>query len=147
MSAVINAIHYCVPAQRLTQAELAARFGAGPVQSIAKMSGILERRVAPPGVTAADLAYGAARGLLAARGVAPATIDLLIFASQTPDYQIPATACVLQHRLGLRMDFGRSPRRARRRLVIAPAARLLCANGERGWNIDNWAIRDCWSLS
>jgi 3-oxoacyl-[acyl-carrier-protein] synthase-3 len=104
MPAVISALHYCVPAQRLTQAELTARFGAGPVQSIAKMSGIIERRVAPPGVTAADLAYGAARGLLAARAVDPATIDLLIFASQTPDYQIPATACVLQHRLGLRMD-------------------------------------------
>jgi 3-oxoacyl-[acyl-carrier-protein] synthase-3 len=104
MPAVISALHYCVPAQRLTQTDLAARFGTGPVQSIAKMSGIRERRVAPPGVTAADLAYVAARGLLAARAVDPATIDLLIFASQTPDYQIPATACILQHRLGLPMD-------------------------------------------
>ena len=65
------------------------------------MAGVKERRVVKPGQTAADLAYCAAKRLFEARQIDPAEIDLIIFASQTGDYQIPATACVLQGRLGL----------------------------------------------
>jgi len=68
------------------------------------MSGIQDRRVAPEGVTAADLAACAAERLLTAKGIRREEIDLVIFASQTPDYQIPATACVLHERLGLGQD-------------------------------------------
>lgn len=101
MNAAITAIHYCLPPLRLGQEELARRFDPKQVAAIAKMAGITERRVAPPGVTASDLAFVAAQRLLAARGIAPAEIDLLVFVSQTGDYQIPATACVLHGRLGL----------------------------------------------
>lgn len=101
MNSAITAIHYCVPQQRLTNDDLVPRFGAQHMESILKMSGIRERRVVAPGETAADLAYWAARRLLDDRQIDPASIDLLIFASQTGDYQVPATACVLHERLGL----------------------------------------------
>jgi 3-oxoacyl-[acyl-carrier-protein] synthase-3 len=101
MRAAITAIHHCVPARRLTQAELDERFGAKQVQSIAKLSGIRERRVVAPGMTASDLAFAAADRLLTTRGVDRGSVDLLLFATQTGDYQIPATACVLHERLGL----------------------------------------------
>lgn len=101
MNAAITALHYCLPPVRLDQAELARRFDPKQVAAIAKMSGITERRIAPPGVTASDLAFVAAQRLLAARGIAPAEIDLLVFVSQTGDHQIPATACGLHGRLGL----------------------------------------------
>lgn len=101
MNSTITAVHYCVPRQRLTHAELVERFGAQHMEAIVKMSGIRERRVVAPGETAADLAYWAARRLLDDRQIDPASIDLLIFASQTGDYQVPATACVLHERLGL----------------------------------------------
>ncbi|MCS6880178.1 MAG: ketoacyl-ACP synthase III [Oscillochloridaceae bacterium] len=101
MNSAITAVHYCVPRQRLTHAELVERFGAQHMEAIVKMSGIRERRVVAPGETAADLAYWAARRLLDDRQIDPASIDLLIFASQTGDYQVPATACVLHERLGL----------------------------------------------
>ena len=101
MAAAITAIHYCLPPGRLTNDELAERFGAKQISSIVKMAGISERRIAPPGVTASDLAFVAAQRLLQSRGIAPAEIDLLVFVSQTGDYQIPATACVLHGRLGL----------------------------------------------
>jgi len=101
MNSAITAVHYCVPRQRLTHNELVERFGAQHMESILKMSGIRERRVVAPGETAADLAYWAARRLLDDRQLDPASIDLLIFASQTGDYQVPATACVLHERLGL----------------------------------------------
>lgn len=101
MNSTITAMHYCVPKRRLTNDELAERFGERQLKSIVKMAGIRERRITAPGETASDLAYWAATRLLEDRGLDPVTIDLIIFASQTCDYQLPATACVLHERLGL----------------------------------------------
>ena len=101
MSAAIRAMHYCLPKERLNNATLEERFGTKALDSIVNMAGIHERRIVTPGVTAADLAYVAAQGLLADCHIDLHSIDLLVFTSQTPDYQIPATACVLHGRLGL----------------------------------------------
>src|SRR5437868_13008958 len=67
----------------------------------AKLCGIEARHVAPDGVCASDLCFTAANHLLDGLGWARESIDMLIFLSQTPDYIVPATSCVLQHRLGL----------------------------------------------
>ncbi|HTB63226.1 MAG TPA: ketoacyl-ACP synthase III [Opitutales bacterium] len=99
--AALTAIHHCLPARRLTEAELEARFGAKNVQSIAKLSGIRERRIVEPGMTAADLAYSAADRLLTTRNIPRESIDLLIVTTQTGDYQIPGTSYVLHERLRL----------------------------------------------
>lgn len=99
---VITAMHYCLPPGRLTNDELAQRFDPKLLASIVKMSGITERRVAAPETTASDLAFVAAQRLLADRDLAPEDIDLLVFVSQTGDHQIPATACLLHGRLGLK---------------------------------------------
>lgn len=101
MNTAITAMHYCVPKKRLTNEELAQRFGEQHLKSIFKMAGIRERRVVSDGETASDLAYWAARRLINDRQLDPKEIDLLILASQTADYQVPATACVLHGRLGL----------------------------------------------
>jgi 3-oxoacyl-[acyl-carrier-protein] synthase-3 len=97
----IARIAHALPATTLSYAQVVERFGEKPVASIYKMSGIRDRRVVAPGQCASDLAVAAARRLLAHAGVDRAAIDLLIFASQTPDYRIPATACRLQAELGL----------------------------------------------
>jgi 3-oxoacyl-[acyl-carrier-protein] synthase III len=101
MNTIITGMHYCVPRRRLLNEQLIERFGERQIKSIVKMAGIQERRVVEPGQTASDLACYAAKRLLADRQVEPSEIDLLIFASQTGDYQIPATACVLHGKLGL----------------------------------------------
>ena len=101
MNAAVTAIHYCLPPGRSTNEELALRFDPRLLNSISKMAGITERRVAPAGVTASDLAQVAAQRLMESRGVAPEQIDLLVFVSQTGDHQIPATACSLHGRLKL----------------------------------------------
>ena len=101
MNTIITGMHYCVPRRRLTNEELATRFDGRQLKSIIKMAGIQERRVVAAGETASDLAYWAAKRLLEDRKVDPGEIDLVIFASQTGDYQIPATACVMHGRLGL----------------------------------------------
>lgn len=101
VNTTITGMHYCVPQQRLTNEDLAERFGERQIASIIKMAGIRERRVVSPGETAADLAYWAARRLIDDRQIDPKEIDLLIFATQTGDYQIPATACIMHERLHL----------------------------------------------
>ena len=100
-SSSISAIHYCIPERRLSSADLYERFGEKSVRSIEKMAGVAERRVVSPGETSSDLAFAAANALLTEKGISRESVDLLVFVSQTPDYQLPATACVLQHRLGL----------------------------------------------
>lgn len=101
LSTTIQAVAHALPATRLTYEQLVERFGEKAVASIYRMSGIRDRRVVAPGQCASDLALAAARRLLAHTGVAPQSIDLLIFASQTPDYRVPATAARLQAELGL----------------------------------------------
>lgn len=97
----IRAISHALPATVLTYEELAERFGEKEVASIQRMSGIRDRRVVAAGQCASDLAFSAAQRLLEQTGVDRSSIDALIFASQTPDYRIPATACKLHADLGL----------------------------------------------
>lgn len=70
-------------------------------QAFIEHTGIRFRRVAPAGMTAADLCMAAAGPLLEKLGWAPDTIDVLVFISQTPDYLIPNTASVIHKRLSL----------------------------------------------
>lgn len=68
---------------------------------IRSRSGIRERRIAADTEATSDLAVLAAQRALADAGTAPGEIDLLIVATVTPDHPMPATACVVQHRLGV----------------------------------------------
>ena len=71
------------------------------VSRLRQMIGLNKRRICPEGVTASDLCAHAAESLLKELGVDRAQVDALLFLSQSPDYVMPATSCVLQHRLGL----------------------------------------------
>jgi 3-oxoacyl-[acyl-carrier-protein] synthase-3 len=68
---------------------------------IRSRSGIRERRIASAEEATSDLAVVAARRALEDAGVSAGEIDLLIVATVTPDFPMPATACLVQHRLGL----------------------------------------------
>ena len=71
------------------------------VKDIVDKVGIVERRFAPEGMCASDLCFAAAEQLISDMNINKDEIDLLIFVSQTPDYRMPATSIILQHRLGL----------------------------------------------
>lgn len=86
----------------LTNEELKERFGSEIIDKVANSVGIKCRRIAAPGTCGSDLAYRAARRLLQQNNVDPHSIDLVVFATQTPDYWLPTTACILQHRLNLK---------------------------------------------
>ena len=96
------ALAYRVPEGTLTHQELQHRYGAEVADKIAASSGICERRVVTADQCASDLAVAAAEDLFAATGIDRDSIDLLVYATQTPDYLLPTTACLIQRRLGLR---------------------------------------------
>lgn len=88
-----------VPAPVVTNADL-AHLGCDP-QWVVERSGIHERRHAPPEIATSDLAAAAAREAIAMAGLEPASIDLLVLGTFTPDMCIPSTACIVQESLGL----------------------------------------------
>jgi 3-oxoacyl-[acyl-carrier-protein] synthase-3 len=69
---------------------------------IVERTGIEQRHMADDGVLTSDLALEAARRALAAAGLAATDLDMIIFATVSPDQAMPSAACVLQHKLGAR---------------------------------------------
>ncbi|MCB4804314.1 3-oxoacyl-[acyl-carrier-protein] synthase-3 [Methylobacterium brachiatum] len=91
----------CLPPRRIENSHFAARFGS-KLDDVVKMTGVRTRYWVEGGVTTSDLCARAARELLDRLAWDRASVDALVFVSQTPDYRLPATACSLQARLGLR---------------------------------------------
>ena len=69
-------------------------------------TGIRERHIAQPGVASSHMATEAAKTLLAQTNTDPAEIDLIVLASVTPDMFFPATACLIQERIGAKNAWG-----------------------------------------
>lgn len=97
----IKAMSACVPPGVVDNRDLGYLIPEEEIDKTINNIGIEQRRIADADVTASDLCYKAARQLMDDNGIDPASIDVLLFMSQTPDYRIPATSCLLQHRLGL----------------------------------------------
>lgn len=95
----------CLPPQRLTNADMVDMLAQRGVETsdnwIVERTGIRARHFAADGVFASDLAAEACRQAMAAAGVVPADIDLIIVATSTPDMVFPSTAAFLQHKLGM----------------------------------------------
>jgi 3-oxoacyl-[acyl-carrier-protein] synthase-3 len=98
--AVLTGTGSAVPARVVTNAELSASLGTDIDDFVANTLGIRERRWCAPGESTADLAERAARAALASAALAPEDLDLLIVATDTPEYVSPATSSVVQGRLG-----------------------------------------------
>lgn len=77
------------------------RFGQEVIEKIVTTTGINNRRVAPASMRASDLCQAAGSKLLSDLNWDPNSVELLVFLSQTADHALPATACTLQHKLGL----------------------------------------------
>jgi 3-oxoacyl-[acyl-carrier-protein] synthase-3 len=73
---------------------------------IYEKTGIGQRHIAAPDECASDLAVAASRKLFAEYDIDPQSIDFLLLCTQTPDYPLPTTACLLQERLGLKTSVG-----------------------------------------
>lgn len=102
----IKAISSFLPTQKLTNEQLAQEFGDWDASKIFAKTGISVRSVAAADECASDLGVAAARQLFESGACRPDEIDFLLFCTQSPDYILPTTACLIQHRLGLRTDCG-----------------------------------------
>ncbi len=99
LRAVIKGTGSALPVNRVSNAELAQRVDTSD-EWIVERTGIKFRHIAGPDETTASLATDAARKALDAAGMEPADIDLIIVATATPDQTFPASATIVQHKLG-----------------------------------------------
>lgn len=106
MKAYIEALAYDLPQKVLTNAELAQEFPEWTEEKIMKKLGIAERHVVTEQETASDLAVNAAEKLFVENDIQRESVDFLIFCTQSPDYFLPTTACLIQQRLGLANHIG-----------------------------------------
>lgn len=106
MEAYIKAIAYYLPEKVVTNEQLVEEFPEWSVDKIAKKVGINERHIAADDETAGDMAYKAAEKLIAENGVDKSSIDFVLLCTQSPDYFLPSTSCVIQHKLGLSTKCG-----------------------------------------
>ena len=92
-----------LPPRRVTNQELAEQLGRDGIETshdwIYSRSGIAARHYADADVMCSDLAVNAAEQALAAAGLLPNDIDLIVVATSTPDMVFPSTACIVQHKL------------------------------------------------
>ena len=104
--AYIKALSYYLPERVMTNEELVKEFPEWSVEKVAQKVGVDSRHLAAEDETAGDMAEKAARRLFEEYGISPKNIDFLMLCTQSPDYFLPSTACVLQDRLGIPTSAG-----------------------------------------
>ncbi|NMH29505.1 3-oxoacyl-ACP synthase III family protein [Flavobacterium silvaticum] len=104
MGATISAIEYHFPERAYTNDDLGLEFPDYDFQRFEEKVGIRVRYLAGPNETALDLAIAACEKLFAR--VERDSIDYVLYCTQSPEYILPTTACILQDKLGLRKNIG-----------------------------------------
>ena len=103
--AFIKDIAYYLPEKIVTNEDLVKEFPEWSVDKIAEKVGVSQRHVATD-ETALDLAQAAAEKLFAKGMVQKEEVDFILLCTQSPDYILPTSACILQDRLGLSTGTG-----------------------------------------
>lgn len=99
-------ISYYLPNQILSNDELSAIYENWSADKIYEKTGIRERHISDADETVSDMACEACLKLFSEYNISSNEIDFLILATQTPDYKLPTTACIVQDRLKLRTNIG-----------------------------------------
>jgi len=105
-NAIITGIEYYLPESILSNEELIASFPEWNVEKIYKKTGIHNRHIVKDDQCASDLAFEAAEKLFNSGISKKKDIDFILLCTQSPDYFLPTTACILQHRLGIPSSSG-----------------------------------------
>ena len=104
--AAVGPITIYLPEKVETNAQLQEEFPKWDMDLICSKTGIGARHIAAPDQCASDMGVLAAERLFDQYDIAPGSIDFLLFCTQTPDYPLPTTACLVQDRLGLPTSVG-----------------------------------------
>ena len=97
----IRGVVSAVPSRLFDNLKDATGFTGDEVRKVVSMAGVKSRRMAGESVCSSDLCQAAAEVLLERTGWARDSVDALIMVTQSPDYLLPSTACLLQDKLGL----------------------------------------------
>jgi 3-oxoacyl-[acyl-carrier-protein] synthase-3 len=100
----IAGISTCVPKHRFDNVKDTTEFTKDEVRKVVAMAGVSARRVVDGETCSTDLCFGAAEALLKRLDCDRSSIDVLIMVTQTPDYFMPSSSCLLQERLGLSQE-------------------------------------------
>jgi len=106
MKAFIKGISYFLPEKILTNEELVQEFPEWTVEKVANKIGVSERHIAAKNETSADMAVNAALNLFNDYNISPSEIDFVLFCTQSPDYYLPTSACLIQDKLGIPINAG-----------------------------------------
>lgn len=106
MKAYIKGISYYLPERIVTNEDLIKDFPEWSVEKVASKVGVNKRHIAGDHETAGDLAEKAALKLFQEYNISPRDIDFLMLCTQSPDYFLPSTACILQNKLGIPVTSG-----------------------------------------
>lgn len=104
--AFIKAISYYLPDNILSNEQLVSQFPEWSVDKVAKKVGVSNRHIAATDETATDMAEKAARKMFNEYDIHPESIDFILLCTQSPDYRLPSSACILQNRLGVPTSAG-----------------------------------------
>ena len=102
----IKAISYYLPEFELNNAVIEKDFPEWSIDKIAEKTGINKRFITAKNETSGDMAIKAAQKLFEEHNIDKSTIDYLILCTQSPDYFLPTTACIIQDKLGLGTNVG-----------------------------------------
>lgn len=106
MKAFIKAISYYLPETVLTNEDISNQFPEWSAEKVASKVGIKYRHISGEKETASDMAFKAALKLFEEHKVDKSDIDFILLCTQSPDYYLPSSSCILQDRLGLSKHCG-----------------------------------------
>lgn len=101
MRTYIKAISYYLPETLLSNEELTKRFPEWSVEKVANKVGVNQRHIAAPDEFVSDMAVSASNKLFKEHNIQPSEIDFILLCTQSPDYFLPTTACIVQDKLGI----------------------------------------------
>lgn len=106
MESYIKGISYYLPDHIITNEALLKDFPEWSVEKVAGKIGVSERHIAAKDQTAADMAVEAAKMLFSDYKINPSEIDFVMLCTQSPDYFLPTSACIIQDKLGIPVSSG-----------------------------------------
>ncbi len=106
MKSYIKAISYYLPKSKLTNEELVTQFPEWTAEKVTSKVGIFQRHISAQNETAADMAIIAAERLFEEHSIDRNCIDFVLLCTQSPDYFLPSSACIIQHKLGIPTSSG-----------------------------------------
>lgn len=106
MKTYINAISYYLPETILGNSKLNEEFPEWSVDKISSKTGIYERHIAAEDEFSSDMAIKVCNKLFKEYSIDPKDIDFILLCTQSPDYFLPTTACILQEKLGVSTSAG-----------------------------------------